>query len=163
LSKLREICAELDEKPITIAPGAVVCKEASLHGTITIGSGTIVHPTAVIRATNGPIVIGENNNVEETAVIENLCANGETLYIGRDNVFEIESVMQASRVGDNNIFGVRSRVGPNTIVTNGCFIGTKCSAVMTETLPENMVIYGETNIRRIASDPPQVLFSYLRI
>lgn len=35
-------------------------------------SGTVVHPAAEIRATNGPIVMAENNNVEELAVIENL-------------------------------------------------------------------------------------------
>ncbi|VDO46901.1 unnamed protein product [Onchocerca flexuosa] len=75
----------------TIASDAVVCKEAILEGEITIGSGTVVHPTAVIRATNGPIIIGENNNIEETSVIENLNENGETLLIGRDNVFEIGS------------------------------------------------------------------------
>ncbi|VDK87644.1 unnamed protein product [Onchocerca ochengi] len=79
------------ENKFTIASNAVVCKEAILEGEITIGSGTVVHPTAVIRATNGPIIIGENNNIEETSVIENLNENGETLLIGRDNVFEIGS------------------------------------------------------------------------
>ncbi|OZC08790.1 bacterial transferase hexapeptide repeat protein [Onchocerca flexuosa] len=125
----------------TIASDAVVCKEAILEGEITIGSGTVVHPTAVIRATNGPIIIGENNNIEETSVIENLNENGETLLIGRDNVFEIGSV--------------RCQVGPNTMVTRGCFIGTNCIAVLQEELPENTVIYGKNNSRRVARDPPQ--------
>ncbi|VDK26706.1 unnamed protein product [Anisakis simplex] len=80
---------------ITLAADAVVCKEATLFGDISVGAGTVVHPAAEIKATNGPIVIGENNNVEELAVIENLLVNlgpeGETMTIGRDNVFEVRS------------------------------------------------------------------------
>ncbi|VDM47092.1 unnamed protein product [Toxocara canis] len=139
-----------------MAPDAVVCKEATLTGVVTIGAGTVVHPAAEIRATNGPIVMGENNNVEELAVIENLNPEGETMFIGRDNVFEVDSVVQAARIGNNNVFGVRCHVGPQTIVTNGCSVGVKCRALMKEELPENLVIYGEKQTRRVAFDPPLV-------
>ncbi|KAL3997195.1 Bacterial transferase hexapeptide (six repeats) family protein [Acanthocheilonema viteae] len=149
------------ENRFTIASDAVVCKEAILKGDITIGSGTVVHPTAVIRATNGPIIIGENNNIEETCVIENLNENGQTLSIGRDNVFEIGSVVHAPKIGDNNVFGVRCKVGPNTTVTRGCFIGVNCVAMLQEELPENTVIYGKNNSRRVARDPPQLQTSQL--
>ncbi|VDN86444.1 unnamed protein product [Brugia pahangi] len=157
------------ENKFTIASDAVVCKEATLEGDITIGSdfgaigtieihlGTVVHPTAVIRATNGPIIIGENNNIEETCVIENLNDNGEALFIGRDNVFEIGSIVHAPKIGNNNVFGARCQVGPNTTVTRGCFIGTNCMAMLREELPENTVIYGKSNSRRVARDPPQVM------
>uniref|UniRef100_A0A915Q0C3 Dynactin subunit 6 n=1 Tax=Setaria digitata TaxID=48799 RepID=A0A915Q0C3_9BILA len=145
----------------TIASDAVVCKEAILEGDITIGSGTVVHPTAVIRATNGPIIIGENNNIEETSVIENLSESGEALLVGRDNVFEIGSVVHAPKIGDNNVFGVRCQVGPYTTVTRGCFIGTNCKAMLREELPENTVIYGKNNSRRVARDPPQLQTSQL--
>ncbi|KAK6105395.1 Bacterial transferase hexapeptide (six repeats) family protein [Brugia pahangi] len=149
------------ENKFTIASDAVVCKEATLEGDITIGSGTVVHPTAVIRATNGPIIIGENNNIEETCVIENLNDNGEALLIGRDNVFEIGSIVHAPKIGNNNVFGARCQVGPNTTVTRGCFIGTNCMAMLREELPENTVIYGKSNSRRVARDPPQIQTSQL--
>uniref|UniRef100_A0A0M3I370 Dynactin subunit 6 n=1 Tax=Ascaris lumbricoides TaxID=6252 RepID=A0A0M3I370_ASCLU len=120
---------------------------------------TVVHPAAEIRATNGPIVMAENNNVEELAVIENLVyrnPDGETMFIGRDNVFEVSSMVQAARIGNNNVFGVRCFVGPQTTVTNGCSVGVKCRATMKEVLPENVVIYGETQTRRTASEPPLI-------
>ncbi|VDM95325.1 unnamed protein product [Thelazia callipaeda] len=145
----------------TIAPDAVVCKEAVLEGDITISSGTVVHPTAIIRATNGPIIIGENNNIEETAVIENLSTNGETLTVGCDNVFEIGCVVHALKIGDNNVFGVRSQVGLHTIVTRGCSVGTNCTSTLQEELPENTVIYGKNNNRRVAKHPPQLQISQL--
>lgn len=72
------ICAQInfDERVIVIssvkiAPGAVVCNECELHGDITIGSMTVIHPKASIIAEAGPIIIGECNIVEEQARIVN--------------------------------------------------------------------------------------------
>jgi dynactin-6 len=45
--------------------------EAEVRGVIRIGTRTVVHPCAKILATEGPIVIGESNIVEEQVVIEN--------------------------------------------------------------------------------------------
>lgn len=74
----------------------------------------------------------------------------------------IFSVVHAPKIGDNNVFGVRCQVGPCTTVTRGCFIGTKCKAMLREELPENTVIYGKNNTRRITRDPPQVSIVNLR-
>ena len=54
-----------------ITPGAVVCVEAEVRGEVRIGTRSVVHPCAKILATNGPIVMGESNIVEELVVIEN--------------------------------------------------------------------------------------------
>jgi dynactin-6 len=56
---------------VKIAPGAMVCNECELHGDITIGSMTVIHPKASIIAEAGPIIIGECNIVEEQARIIN--------------------------------------------------------------------------------------------
>jgi dynactin-6 len=48
-----------------------VCQEAELIGDITIEEGTVVHPKARILAKGGPIIIGQNNIIEEQVVIEN--------------------------------------------------------------------------------------------
>jgi dynactin-6 len=54
-----------------ISKGAVVCVEAEIMGNVTIGTGTVVHPKAKIIAEAGPIIIGENNLIEEQVVIIN--------------------------------------------------------------------------------------------
>lgn len=48
-----------------------MCCECELQGDITIGSRTVVHPRAKILALSGPIVIGENNIIEEQVQIIN--------------------------------------------------------------------------------------------
>lgn len=54
---------------VKVIAGALVCEESKLRGDITIGSGTIVHPSATIIAEAGPIIIGERCLIEEQAKI----------------------------------------------------------------------------------------------
>lgn len=56
---------------MSISPLAVVCSEATIRGDVSIGEGTIVHPGATILGETGPIVIGDNNIIEEFACIAN--------------------------------------------------------------------------------------------
>ena len=56
---------------IKIANGAVVCSECELQGDIVIGARTVIHPRAKILALSGPIIIGENNIIEEQVQIVN--------------------------------------------------------------------------------------------
>jgi len=55
---------------LDIAPDALVMKDAILSGKIHFGSGTIIHPKAIIDAKDGEIFFGSNNIVEELAHIE---------------------------------------------------------------------------------------------
>lgn len=56
---------------LQITVGAVVCVEAEIRGEVKIGTKTIIHPCAKILATNGPIIIGDANIIEELATVEN--------------------------------------------------------------------------------------------
>ena len=44
---------------------------STITGEVTIGSGTVINPKAKILALSGPIVIGENNLIEENVTIIN--------------------------------------------------------------------------------------------
>lgn len=44
---------------------------STISGEVSIGPGTVINPMAKILAISGPIVIGENNLIEENAVIIN--------------------------------------------------------------------------------------------
>uniref|UniRef100_A0A914XCR0 Dynactin subunit 6 n=1 Tax=Plectus sambesii TaxID=2011161 RepID=A0A914XCR0_9BILA len=149
------------ENKLTIATGAVVCQEALLLGEITIGAGTVIHPKAQILAEAGPIIIGENNLIEENALISNKSSPARTMVIGNSNVFEIASQTYAMSVGDNNVVEVRGRVGEHVEVSSGCVIGVGCSLSTPGLLPERTVIFGEKSARRIACEKPMVQNSQL--
>ena len=143
---------------VTIASGAIVCNESTIVGDVSIGSRTVVHPKAQIIAEAGPIIIGENNLIEERARIVNTSAGeGEmtpVMIIGNSNVFEVDCCSHALKIGDNNVFESKSYVGRTTELSNGCIIGAGCQVMTAEVLPENCVVHGSRNDRRLQSDKP---------
>ncbi len=91
---------------------------------------------AQIIAESGPIIIGENNLVEESARIIN--RNSDTgksesrtvpvMIVGNNNVFEVDCTSLALKIGDNNV--LESKVASNTIFT---FV--KCSSTLGSRYP----------------------------
>lgn len=149
-------------RKLKIGSGSVVCQEAEIKGEVTIGSRTVIHPKARIIAEAGPIIIGDNNLIEEQATIVNSAyvdddgQPGEKIVmkIGNHNVFEVGSQCEAVSVGDNNILEAKSKIGRYTSVSHGCVIGAKCEVTSQETLPENTVIYGQCCSRRVQGERP---------
>ncbi|XP_018334172.1 dynactin subunit 6-like [Agrilus planipennis] len=148
-------------KGIKIVSGAIVCEECKLRGDVTIGGGTIIHPSASIIAEAGPIIIGENCLIEEQTKIINKAPVGQIdnenvqeLIIGSNNVFEVDCAIEAIKIGDNNVFESKSFVGNKVTITNGCIIGAGCRLTEEQTLKENTIIYGENCNMREGLDRP---------
>ncbi|XP_054710001.1 dynactin subunit 6-like [Uloborus diversus] len=145
---------------VVIAPGAVICKECELRGEISIGSRTVIHPKARIVAEAGPIIIGENNLIEEQVQIlnvnkENANPDAQTvMVIGANNVFEVGAYVESLKIGDNNVLESKCKVGRYTELTSGCVIGAKCDISCNETITENTVIYGSNCERRFQAEKP---------
>ncbi|KAI8352020.1 trimeric LpxA-like protein [Mortierella sp. GBAus27b] len=134
---------------LTISTKALVCQDNDLRGTITVGAGTVLHPQCRVWATGGNIIFGSGNIVEENAVIIN--RGPDALIIGDNNVFEVGSVMEGSKMGNRNTLEVRSHVKAGTWVGDDCVIGTVCSTHEGEILEDKTVIYGANNQRRTYS------------
>merc|ERR1719189_3496474 len=105
--------------------------------------------------------------IEERARIINAKdpnATSETtrvMIIGNSNVFEVDSTSYALKIGDFNNLEAKSVVGKSTVLTNGCIVGAGCEALTEEILPENCVIYGSRNDRRIRGDRPGPQYSQI--
>lgn len=121
-------------------------------GDITVGPKTVIHPTAHIDASNGPIIIGESNLIEERVQIINV--GSEPMTIGSHNVFEVGSHCESPQIGDHNILESKCVVGPQTRLSSGCVIGAMCSVNCDELLTENTVIFGTDCKRRIQHEKP---------
>ncbi|KAF7633439.1 hypothetical protein Mgra_00007126 [Meloidogyne graminicola] len=140
---------KLNTAKVEINPEAVVAAKAILRGgNIVIGPGTIIHPQAFIDAGEGKIIFGSFNVVEETATIQNLGPAGYEMKIGDENLFEIGSICYAKEIGNNNVFGIQSKVGPDVKITNGCRIGSRCELMTDEELIENISLCFEFGQRK---------------
>ncbi|CAG8512424.1 6009_t:CDS:10 [Ambispora gerdemannii] len=134
------------KKSIFINKRAVVCEDIVLEGEIRIGEGTVLHPQCKILAEQGPIVIGQNNIIEEKVTIVN--RQQKPLLIGDENVFEVGSYIEGTKIGNKNIIEAKARIMGTTSLGNNCVIGAVCSTRNDENIPDNTVIYGDYHNRR---------------
>lgn len=73
---------------------------------------------------------------------------GPTLVIGPNNVFEVGCTVEASAIGERNVFECKSYVSNLVTVSNNCVIGAGCKLIDEHHLPENTVIYGKRSEQR---------------
>eukprot|EP00041_Stephanoeca_diplocostata_P003569 m.35984 g.35984 ORF g.35984 m.35984 type:complete len:164 (+) comp14433_c0_seq12:163-654(+) len=123
----------------TVAEGAIVCKDANLRGSVSVGAGTIVHPSAVVNGEAGPVVIGADCMIEELVEITGPAT------IGTGNVFEVGAICHAAQVGCNNVFEARCTVGDKVTVTDRCHVGIGVKITNEQTLDAGTVLYTQSD------------------
>ena len=92
----------------------LICEGAAVVGDVTLGKGVSVWYNAAIRGDQGPIVIGEDTNIQECAVLH------ETSTIGKGCTIGHGAVVHGCTVGDNVLIGM------GAVVLNGARIGDDC-------------------------------------
>lgn len=98
---------ETDEH-VLIAQGACVT------GDVTLGKGVNIWYNAVLRGDEGAIVVGENTNIQDCAVLHEETVVGSGCTIGHG------AIVHGCTVGNNTLIGMGS------IVLNGARIGDDC-------------------------------------
>lgn len=86
---------------VVVGKAAVVCQDAVLKGTVTVGEGCVLHPRCVVDGTRAPVVLGAGNVVEENARI--VATGDEPLSIGKNNMFAVGCGTARKRGKHNDI------------------------------------------------------------
>ncbi|HEX4871052.1 MAG TPA: gamma carbonic anhydrase family protein [Nevskiaceae bacterium] len=103
-----------------------VADSARVIGRVHLLRGASVWFGAVLRGDNEPIVIGENSNVQEGAVLHTDI--GVPLTVGRDVTIGHLAMLHGCTIGDNTVVGLKStvlnraRIGANSIVGAGALV-----------------------------------------
>ena len=92
----------------------LICDGAKVSGDVTLGKGVNVWYNAVIRGDDGAIVVGDDTNIQDCAVLH------EETTIGRGCTIGHRAIVHGCTVGDNTL------VGMGAIVLNGARIGNNC-------------------------------------
>ncbi|SNX84906.1 related to Dynactin 6 [Melanopsichium pennsylvanicum] len=109
---------------LTVGTRVIIVADADLHGEISVGSGTVIHPKATVLALAGPISIGSNCIIEESAAIVN--RTSAPIRIGDNNLFEVGCRVEAASIGSYNVFEMRSKVAQNIKIGSYTVIGMGC-------------------------------------
>ncbi len=98
---------------------------ACITGRVTLGENVGVFAGAVLRGDIAPIVVGENSNIQDNAVLHvnynAPCQLGAGVSVGHG------AVVHGSKIGDNVLIGMNavvmeSEVGPNCIIGAGAVV-----------------------------------------
>ncbi|HEY0382988.1 MAG TPA: gamma carbonic anhydrase family protein [Candidatus Elarobacter sp.] len=120
-----------------IAASAFVAPTAVLIGDVELGEEASVWFGTVIRADNGPIVIGARSNVQDNAVIH--VSEGSTTVIEEDVTIGHCAVLEDCRIGRGSL------IGSNAVVLNDAVIG------------EQSLVAAGSVVAANAQIPPRVL------
>ncbi len=105
----------------------VICDGAHVVGDVKLGKGVSVWYNAVIRSDEGEIIVGENTNIQDNAVLHAKTTVGKGCTIGHS------AIVHGCTVGNNVLIGMGS------IVLNGAVIGDNCI------VGAGAVVTGKTN------------------
>lgn len=114
---------------IKIDPSAFVAKNATVIGSVTIGKDASIWFGAVVRGDMAEIIIGDESNVQDNAVVHvdfgkpSIIGNGVTVGHGaiihgavvKDNVL----IGMGSILLNSAVIGENSVIGAGTVVTEG--------------------------------------------
>jgi len=109
-----------------------VAKNATVVGSVVIGINVSIWFNAVIRADNEPIIIGDNSNVQDAAVLHT--DPGFSLNIGEGVTVGHKAMLHGCQVGDNSLIGI------GAVILNGAKIGRNCLIGANTLIPEGMEV-----------------------
>ena len=117
-------------------PEVLICDGACVVGDVTLGKGVSVWYNAVIRADKGPIVVGENTNVQDCAVLHNETTVGRGCTIGHG------AIVHGCTVGDNTLIGMGAVVLDGARIGNDCIVGAGTLVTGKMDAPDGTMILG---------------------
>ncbi len=121
-----------------IADSAFIHPQASVIGDVVIGERVFIAPMVSIRGDRGPIVIGDESNVQDGAVIHS--EPGMTTEIGkRVNVGHNASI-HAKLVGDDVAIGMGAVLMLGSVVAKGALIANS-ALLHPKTVTEPFKVY----------------------
>jgi carbonic anhydrase/acetyltransferase-like protein (isoleucine patch superfamily) len=131
---------QLGDRVPVIPASCYIAPEAVIIGSVTLGERVTVLFGAVIRGDDEPIVIGDDSNVQDNAVLHT--DPGCPLTIGKGVTIGHQVMLHGCTIGDGALIGVQAVVLNQAVIGKDCLVGA--GAVVTEgkKFPDRTVIFG---------------------
>ncbi|MEC8176483.1 MAG: gamma carbonic anhydrase family protein, partial [Pseudomonadota bacterium] len=95
---------------------------------------------AVLRGDNDPIIIGENSNVQDGAVLHTDI--GCPLTLGANVTVGHQAMLHGCIVGDNSLIGIGATVLNGAKIGRNCLIGAHALVGEGKEIPDNSMVLG---------------------
>lgn len=151
---------QLDDRRVRFEGGPhFVAPNATVIGSVVLKPNASIWFNAVLRADNDPIIVGEDSNVQDGAVLHT--DTGYTLTIGRGVTVGHKVMLHGCTIGDYSLIGI------NAVVLNGAKIGKHCLIGANALIPEgaeipdgSLVIGAPGRVKRELSDAQKAMLEH---
>jgi carbonic anhydrase/acetyltransferase-like protein (isoleucine patch superfamily) len=134
-----------EKVPKLLGNNYFIAESAAVIGTVIIHNNVIILPSAVIRADNAIIEIGENTNIQDGAVLHTdpdcPMKIGKGVTIGHNAVFHGKSI------GDNSVIAIGAVVLSNAVIGRNCIIGANALVFEKQEIPDGSLVIGTGRIK----------------
>ncbi len=117
-----------------------IAENAVVVGSVRIGNNVSVWFNAVVRADDGTIVIGENSNIQDGAVLH--CEKENDLVIGRGVTVAHHAMLHGCVIGDNSLIGINAVVLNGAVIGKNCLVGAGALVLEKSVIPDNSMVLG---------------------
>ncbi|MDD6309396.1 MAG: gamma carbonic anhydrase family protein [Clostridia bacterium] len=121
-------------KTLFIAEGAI------LKGDVTLGNRVSIWYNAVLRGDMAPILIGDDSNVQECAVLH--VSPQMPLTIGKGVTVGHGAILHSCTIGDNSLIGMGAIVLDGAKIGKNCLIGAGALVTGGKEIPDGSLVIG---------------------
>lgn len=131
---------QLESKRPQIDTDSYVSAEATIIGDVTLKKGSSVWPGAVLRGDNDPIIIGEDSNIQDGAVLHN--DPGIPLTLGRGVSVGHMAMLHGCTVEDGALIGIQATVLNRAVIGKNSLVGAGALVTEGKVIPEGSLVLG---------------------
>ena len=132
--------------------GHFIAGNATIAGTVRLKANASVWFNAVLRGDNEWIVVGENSNIQDAAVLH--ADPGIPLHIGDFVTVGHQVMLHGCTIGDNSMIGIGSIVLNHAKVGSNSIVGANSLITEGKEYPDGVLIMGSPAkvIRELSAD-----------
>ena len=134
-----------------------IAPDAQVMGKIVLKENASVWFGAVLRGDNDPIIIGENSNVQDGAVMHTDI--GCPLTLGVNVTVGHQAMLHGCTVGDNSLIGIGATVLNGAKIGRNCLIGAHALVGEGKEIPDNSMVLGMPGkvVRELGEDNEKMM------
>lgn len=140
-----------------IAEWVYIAEGAKIIGDVTIGEDSSVWYNAVIRGDSNSIVVGENTNVQDNAVLHT--SDNHALQIGDNVTIGHGAIVHGCTVGNNVLIGMGAILLDGAVIEDNCIVGAGALVTQNKVVPEGSLVLGNPAkvIREITGEEKEAI------
>jgi len=145
---------ELGERRVRIEGEVYVAPSASVIGSVVLKDKSSIWFNAVVRGDSDEIIVGEEANIQDGAVLHT--DPGIRLILGRGVTVGHQAMVHGCEIGDYSLIGINAVILNHAKIGKYCTIGANALVTQGQEIPDYSVVLGSPGKVTRQIDPGDV-------